>query len=162
LQIGKSYIEKEGVAAAKKLLKNPKIVLPVDAVVATKIEAKTHPHVVSVTAVKKNEVMGDIGTETMRLWSEEIKKAKTIIWNGTLGVTELPVFSHGSLVIARSIASRSKGPCYGVVGGGDTLPVMLRSGMSEWIDHLSTGGGAMLEFIAGGGKLPGLTPLVKK
>ncbi|MEO5928117.1 MAG: phosphoglycerate kinase [Patescibacteria group bacterium] len=161
MQIGKSYIEKEGIAAAKKLLKNPKILLPIDVVVASKIDAKAHPHVVAVTDVKKNEAMGDIGTETMRLWSEEIKKAKTIVWNGTLGVTELPAFSHGSLVVARAIASRSKGPCYGVVGGGDTLPVMLRSGMGEWIDHLSTGGGAMLEFIANSGVLPGITPLIQ-
>jgi phosphoglycerate kinase len=160
ISIGKSFIEKESIAAARKLLKNRKILLPVDAVVATKIDTKSHPRVASVKEIKKTEAIGDIGTETMRTWAEEIRQAKTIVWNGPLGVTEIPAFSHGSLVIARAIAARSKGPCYGVVGGGDTLPVVLRTGMSEWIDHLSTGGGAMLEFLSAAGKLPGLVPLM--
>jgi phosphoglycerate kinase len=159
LSIGKSYLEKESVAAAKKLLKNPKLVLPTDVVVANKIDAKVHPHVVLVKDIKKSDMIGDIGTDTMQAWANEISKAKTIVWNGPLGVTELPAFSHGSLVIGRMIAARSHGLTYGVVGGGDTLPVMIRSGMSEWIDHLSTGGGAMLEFIAKKGKLPGLMAL---
>jgi len=159
ISIGKSFIEKEGVSAARKLLKNKKILLPIDVVVAPTIGPNTHPRVASLKEIKKTEAIGDIGTETMRAWAEEIRQAKTIVWNGPLGVTEIPAFSHGSLVIARAIAARSKGPCYGVVGGGDTLPVVLRTGMSEWIDHLSTGGGAMLEFISNGGKLPGLAPL---
>jgi len=159
MQIGKSYIEKEGIAAAKKLLKHPKMLLPTDAVVATKIDAKSHPRVVDIGQVKKTDCIGDIGIETMRAWSAEIARAKTIVWNGPLGVTEYPAFSHGSLVIAHALAARSKGSSYGVVGGGDTLPVVLRSGMAEWIDHLSTGGGSMLEFLAHDGKLPGLAPL---
>jgi phosphoglycerate kinase len=160
MQIGKSYIEKEGIMAAKKLLKHPNILLPTDAVVATTIDAKSHPRVVEIKQVKKGDCIGDIGTETMRAWSAEIRKAKTIVWNGPLGVTEYPAFSHGSLVISHAFAARSRGSSYGVVGGGDTLPIMLHSGMSEWIDHLSTGGGAMLEFLALEGKLPGLAPLV--
>ncbi|MFA5935911.1 MAG: phosphoglycerate kinase [Patescibacteria group bacterium] len=159
MQIGKSYVEKSGIVAARKLLKHPKLVLPVDAVVAKTIDAKAHPYVVPVHKVKKQEMIGDIGTETMMAWSDEIKRAGTIVWNGPLGVTEYGAFSHGSLVIARAIAARSKGKCYGVVGGGDTLPIVLQSGMSEWIDHLSTGGGAMLEFMTMAGKLPGLEAL---
>lgn len=159
VHIGKSYVEKEGIAAAKKLVKQSKILLPTDVVVATKIDAKSHPRVVEIRQLKKTDCIGDIGTETMRAWSAEIKKAKTIVWNGPLGVTEYPAFSHGSLVIAHALAARSRGSSYGVVGGGDTLPVVVQSGMAEWIDHLSTGGGAMLEFLAHDGKLPGFVPL---
>lgn len=162
LQIGKSYLEKEGVALAKKMLKNPKLMLPVDAVVAGKIDTGVKARVVLVTEIKKTDAIGDIGTETMRTWANEFKKAKTIVWNGPVGVTEIATFSHGSLVMARAIASRSKGLCYGAVGGGDTLPVVFASGVDEWFDHLSTGGGAMLEFIANSGKLQGLTALMKK
>ncbi len=158
-EIGKSFVEKEGVVIARKLLKNKKLQLPVDVVVASKIAVGARAHAVPVGKVKKSEAIGDIGPETMRAWSQTIKQAKTIVWNGPLGVTEIPSFRHGSMVVARVIAERSKGKAYGVVGGGDTLPVVLDSGMSEWIDHLSTGGGAMLEFIAKNGRLPGLLAL---
>ena len=161
-EIGKSYVEKEGIAMARKLLKYKNLVLPTDVVVAKKIEVGTKAHTASVKGVKKTEAIGDIGPETMVAWSQEIKKAQTIVWNGPVGVTEIPTFSHGSLVLCRAIAIRSKGDAYGVVGGGDTLPVVLQSGMGEWIDHLSMGGGAMLEFLAKKGKLPGLVALVKK
>ena len=160
-EIGKSYVEKEGVAAAKKLLKNKKIHLPVDVIVSKKIEAHAYARVAPITGVLKSEMIGDIGPQTMREWSNLISQAKTLVWNGPMGVAEIPVFSHGSLIIGRAIASRSKGKAYGVAGGGDTLPVALSTGMSEWFDHLSTGGGAMLEFIVKKGKLPGLTCLLK-
>lgn len=160
-QVGKSMVEKEGIAIAKKLLKEKKIVMPVDVVVAPKIANGVRARAASVDDVKKTEAIGDIGPETMRQWAELIKKAKTIMWNGPLGVTEIPSFSHGSLVIARVMAVRSKGTAFGVAGGGDTLPVIFASGMSEWFDHLSTGGGAMLEFVAKKGKLPGIVALEK-
>jgi len=160
--VGTSFLEKEGIPLAKKLLKEKKVVLPVDVLVAKKVAAGAKPHFVSIDEVPKKEAIGDIGPRTMLEWSMDIRKAKTIVWNGPMGVTEVPAFSYGSLVLARSIAARSKGACYGVVGGGDTLPVAIASGMTEWYDHLSTGGGAMLEFIAENGKLPGLTALFAK
>lgn len=162
LEIGKSYIEKEGIAAARKLLKNPRIGLPSDGVAAKKVEPGAKAWSVNVAKLKKSEAIGDIGPVTMREWSEEIRKAKTIVWNGPLGVADILAFSHGSMVICRAMAAKSRGPSFGVVGGGDTLPVVLRSGMEEWFDHISTGGGAMLEFITKKGKLPGLEALVKK
>lgn len=160
-EIGKSYVEKEGVAVAKKLLKNKKIHLPVDVIVSKKIEAHAYARVAPITGVLKSEMIGDIGPQTMREWSGLIAQAKTLVWNGPMGVAEIPAFSHGSLTIGRAIASRSKGKAYGVAGGGDTLPVALSTGMSEWFDHLSTGGGAMLEFIVKKGKLLGLLSLMK-
>ncbi len=161
-QVGKSMVEKEGIAIAKKLLKEKKIMLPVDVVVATSIANGVAVRAASTDDVKKTEAIGDIGPETMRQWAELIKKAKTIMWNGPVGVTEISSFSHGSLVIARTMAARSKGTAFGVAGGGDTLPVILSSGMCEWFDHLSTGGGAMLEFVAKKGKLPGIVALESK
>jgi phosphoglycerate kinase len=142
-------------------LKNPKLVLPCDVVVAKKIAPKASARSSAVEEIKKNEAIGDIGPETMRQWSAVIKRARTIVWNGPLGVTEIRTFSHGSLTIGRAIASRSKGSAYGVAGGGDTLPVVFATGMSEWFDHISTGGGAMLEFLSTHGKLPGLLSLQK-
>ncbi|MDQ7815176.1 MAG: phosphoglycerate kinase [Patescibacteria group bacterium] len=162
IEIGKSYTEKEGLAAARKMIKNPKIILPLDVVVARKVAPGAKASACLVGKVNKTEAIGDIGPQTMQAWSAEIKKAKTIVWNGPLGVADIPAFSHGSLVIARAMAIRSKGEAYGVVGGGDTLPVVMESGMDEWFDHISTGGGAMLEFIAKKGKLPGLAVLNKK
>jgi len=162
LEIGKSYVEKEGIAAARKMLKNPKIVLPVDAVVAKKVEPGAKATTANVLKLKKTDAIGDIGPVTMREWSDEIRKAKTIVWNGPLGVADIPAFSHGSMVICRAMAARSRGKAYGVAGGGDTLPVVLSSGMEEWFDHVSTGGGAMLEFIVEKGKLPGLMALNTK
>lgn len=160
LAIGKSFLEKESVTVARRLMKNSRLVLPTDAVVMSKGSGR--PHVVPINKIKAGDVIGDIGTDTMMAWAATIKTAKTLVWNGPLGITEQPTLSHGSLVVACAVAARSKGGCYGVVGGGDTLPVMLQSGMAEWVDLLSTGGGAMLEFIAHKGKLVGLEALMKK
>lgn len=162
MQIGKSFIEPEGVKIVKQFIKHKRLLLPIDVVVARRIMRNANARAVPVTRIGKTDAIGDIGPETMRAWSEEIQKAKTIVWNGPVGVAEIPTFAHGSLVIGRAIASRSKGRAFGVVGGGDTLPIAFATGMSEWIDHLSTGGGAMLEFIAKKGKLPGLVALQKK
>ncbi|MDD2785301.1 MAG: phosphoglycerate kinase [Patescibacteria group bacterium] len=159
-KIGKSYTEVEGLKFAKALIKNKKIVLPSDALVAKKIDIHAKPHVVLVNEIKLNDVIGDIGTATMREWSSIIKNAQTILWNGPLGVAKIPAFSHGSLVIARAIAARSNGAAYGLVGGGDTVPVALQTGMSEWYDHVSMGGGALLEFIEKKGRLPGIEALL--
>lgn len=157
--IGSSYMEKAGIKDARKIMRHPKLVLPNDALVARKVASGARPRSVNVKNMKKSEAIGDIGTETMRQWSADVRKAKTIVWNGPMGVAEIPAFSHGSLVLGRAIAARSRGKAYGVVGGGDTLPVVARTGMEEYFDWISTGGGAMLEFIASKGKLPGLTVL---
>ncbi len=161
-KIGKSLTEKEGVKYAKAIIKNSKIILPTDVLVAKKIDAHARPHVVSVKAVKANEAIGDIGTTTMREWATLLRKAQTILWNGPVGVAKIPAFSHGSLVIGRAIAARSKGKAYGLVGGGDTVPVAIQTGMSEWFDHISMGGGALLEFIEKKGKLPGIEALYRE
>lgn len=162
-EIGRSFYAKEELPLARKLLKHPNLVLPIDAVVAKKIgPPAVSVRLASVKEIKKNECIGDIGPQTMTAWSIEIRNAQTIMWNGPLGISEIPTFSHGSLVVGKAIAIRSRGKAYGVIGGGDTLPVALATGMSEWVDHLSMGGGAMLDFIANKGRLPGLIALKKK
>ncbi len=161
-EIGKSFVEKESIMMAKKLLKNKNLILPSDVAVAKKLEAGYQARVCSVDDVEPDDMIGDIGVATMKEWSVILKKAKTICWNGPVGVCEVKTFSHGSLFIARVIGSISKGKCFGVAGGGDTLPVVLGSGVSKWFDHISTGGGAMLEYIAHKGSLPGLKAILKK
>jgi len=161
-KLGKSLIEEGSIKLAKPLIKHPKIILPTDVLVASKLDDKAHPHAVPVKSVGAGESIGDIGPETMQTWSALIKNAQTILWNGPVGVTEIPAFSHGSLVIGKAMAERSAGKAYGVVGGGDTVPVALATGMSEWFDHISMGGGALLEYIAENGKLPGILALLKQ
>lgn len=100
----------------------------------------------------------DIGPHTIKAWAEIIKKANTIIWNGPMGFFEQHPFEKGSASIAYLVGARSKGPAYGVVGGGETLAVLSRCKMVQYIDHISTGGGAMLEYLSGK-KLPGLEAL---
>jgi phosphoglycerate kinase len=162
IKIGKSYMESGSVRMARKLIKNRKIVLPTDAIVARKIERGAGARRAAITDVKASEMIGDIGTETMRAWADEVKRAQTILWNGPFGVTEIPAFSHGSMVMAKAIALRAKGRAFALIGGGDTLAVMAKTGMQDMVDFVSTGGGAMLEFIANKGNLPGLKPLQAK
>lgn len=159
-RVGATQVSPNELRLAKSIIKHKQIHLPEDAVVAGKIAAGVHPHVVSVDRVGAKEKIGDIGPATVRVWAEAMRKAKTILWNGSLGVAEIPAFSHGSLMVARHLASRSRGKTYGVVGGGDTVPLAFATGMSEWFDHISMGGGAMLEAIVLKGKLPGIVALL--
>lgn len=103
----------------------------------------------------------DIGPETIKKYAQIIRKAETLVWNGPMGYFEIPKYSHGSVALGQLIAARSKGKVFGVVGGGETIAAVERTGMSEYIDHISTGGGAMLEFLEGK-VLPGIKPLLKK
>ncbi|MEN9557965.1 MAG: hypothetical protein RL141_334 [Candidatus Parcubacteria bacterium] len=157
--IGKSLVDAEGTREAKKLLRVKQLLVPEDVVVARRVAIGETPRAIALNAIKKTDIIVDIGPKTMEAWSTLIRAAKTVVWNGPVGVAEIPAFSHGSLLIGRAIASRAKGDAYGVAGGGDTIPVVARTGMQEWFDFVSTGGGAMLEFLAGNGKLPGLAAL---
>jgi phosphoglycerate kinase len=103
----------------------------------------------------------DAGTETVRTWARHIKSAKTLVWNGPLGLFEVRKFSHGSVALGRVIAARSSGKAFGVVGGGETVQCLNLTGMAEFVDHVSTGGGAMLTFLSGD-QLPGLLPLISQ
>ncbi|MFH0819590.1 MAG: phosphoglycerate kinase [bacterium] len=161
--VGKSLIETDYIKVAQNLLTGPKkekLVLPIDVLVAKKIEPSAEPLVRHLNEVKDDEIILDIGPETIRSFAYLIKEAKTILWNGPLGMFELPRFRNGSIMIARVIASRSQGQAYGIVGGGETIECLNQTKMAQYVDWISTGGGAMLEFLEGK-ILPGIKPLLK-
>lgn len=143
---------------AKSLIRNKKVRLPVDVVVASGPNGK--PHVRAVDEIGARETVYDIGPQTIRAFAKEIRAAKTIVWNGPLGLFEKKPFSHGTLALGRYVAIRSGGRAYGVVGGGETIDALHRTKMAEHVDWVSTGGGAMLEFLEKK-TLPGLKPLRK-
>ncbi|MEI7512866.1 MAG: phosphoglycerate kinase [Candidatus Uhrbacteria bacterium] len=166
LEIGKSVFEKEGVAIAAKLLKKKNIVLPEDVVVAPfKLQASSFKlqdlRRIAVNQLEKRDMIVDVGPKTLKAWGETIQNAKTILWNGPIGLVENPSCGFGSRFLARVIGKRSKGKAYGVAGGGDTIPVIVKSKTEHQFDFVSTGGGAMLEFIAKRGKLPGVMALLR-
>jgi len=158
--VGISFIEEEVLAQAKKIGKNKKVSLPIDALVTNKQADPAHAHVVSIHKIPKQEMIVDVGPETLEVWEKILHKANTILWNGPIGMIEIPAFANGSLHLARIIGKRVKGRPFGVVGGGDTDPLVLISHTKKQFDHLSMGGGALLDFIAEKGTLPGLLPLV--
>ena len=156
LPIGKSLATKEGIALAKKMSKK-KLVLPIDLVVKMK-SGKTawrHPK-----EVKRDEMIIDIGPETMKLFGNYIKRANTLVWNGPMGCYEEESARYGTLFVARAIASRSSGKAFGLAGGGETIDALKMTKMEEDMDWISTGGGASLTYLSGE-KLPGLSGLIK-
>lgn len=160
--IGKSVFDADSLALVKKFYKgkkvSAKIVLPIDLVVKTKKGAAI---VRKPKDVKNDEMILDIGPETISLYATYIKSAQTLIWNGPLGKFEEASFKQGTLSVARLLASRAGGSAYGLVGGGETIEALKMTKMAEYVDWVSTAGGAMLTYL-GGGKMPGLTKIVLK
>lgn len=144
--------------------KKRNVIIPVDVVVGDLsgkncrvVQLKKKPHLVC----KKDEAILDIGPETIRLFASYIRAAKTLVWNGAMGYFEQKPYDVGTVAIARLVASRAKGTAYGVIGGGETVQVTEQIGMIDDIDFVSTGGGAMLEFLSGA-ELPGIVALQQK
>ena len=103
----------------------------------------------------------DIGPKTIAAYKAEIAKAKTIVWNGPMGVFEMPAFAKGTLEIAKAVAAATTAGATSIIGGGDSVAAVHQSGVAKQISHISTGGGASLEFL-GGTKLPGVEALTNK
>lgn len=162
-EIGASIYEPKELKTAKKFLRNKKIVLPVDFVVGDfkgkKAWVMSVPKKCGVLC-KKPYALLDVGPETIKKYAQIIRKANTLVWNGPMGYFEIPKYSHGTVALGQLIAARSRGKVFGVVGGGETISAVEKTGMAEYIDHISTGGGAMLEFLEGK-ILPGIKPLIK-
>jgi len=159
-EVGRSLYEPEGVEVARRLLNEAEargvdLLLPVDAVVATEISETAETQVVPVDVVPADGRIGDIGPRTRELYRERLKGARTIVWNGPMGVFELPPFAEGTIAIARAVAESG---AYSVVGGGDSLAAVKLAGVEDKVSHLSTGGGATLEFLEGK-ELPGIAVL---
>ena len=146
---------------AKYYVGNKKVIKPIDAVVGT-IKGK-HVRVVSLDKkinLKDSEGIFDIGPSTVNLFAKYLKNANTIVWNGSPGFFEQSPYNHDTYALVRYIASRSSGEAFSVCGGGETVEILKRLGVFNDIDLVSTGGGAMLEFLSGK-KLPGLKKILK-
>lgn len=162
LNIGKSYYEPAMVRQAKQMLKSKKkLRLPEDVMVVKSVKRSSKRVYRRVEDLEKSDVIVDVGPATLAKWAGELQKAKTILWNGPVGVTEIEAMGFGSRFVARLIAARSHHGAWTLSGGGDTLPVILEVGAEDDLNFVSTGGGAMLEFITNKGMLAGLQPLFK-
>jgi len=162
--VGSSLIDMTFKKEALNYGKRKKVIKPVDVVVGSRdgksyrlVALKKTPHKIC----KKGEEILDIGPHSINLYSQFIKEAETLVWNGAIGYFEQKPYDIGTLSVARLVAGRSKGQAYGVIGGGETLQSMDMVGMTEFVDLVSTGGGAMLEFLSGK-RLPGIDVVCKK
>jgi phosphoglycerate kinase len=164
--IGKSLVEDDKLGLAKKILgeakqKDFKFLLPVDHVIAAEFKTDTPSKVVDAGATPADQMGLDIGPKTVAAYKAEIAKAKTIVWNGPMGVFEMPAFAKGTLEIAKAVASATSSGATSIIGGGDSVAALHKAGVADKISHISTGGGASLEFL-GGRKLPGVEALTNK
>jgi phosphoglycerate kinase len=160
LETGKSLVEEDRVDMARALLKKSgdKLLLPVDAVVAPSLENPKGARDVRRDDIPKDQAMFDIGPESVRLFHSEIAKAKTVIWNGPMGVFETPPFDAGTAKVAAFLAEATKRGATTIIGGGDSAAAVAQLGLEDSMSHVSTGGGASLEFLEGK-VLPGVAAL---
>ena len=155
--VGNSLVENDLLATARQIMANAgsKLVLPVDVVVASEPEPTALPEVVEIDAVPADKMILDVGPRTVDAFGRIFQNAGTVIWNGPVGMTEVPPFAEGTLGVARELASS---PATSIVGGGDLVGALEKLGMTERMTHVSTGGGASLEFLEGK-VLPGVAAL---
>src|SRR5262245_3351031 len=162
-EVGKSLVEADKVHLAESLLKKAaerkvKLQLPVDHVVASQFDAAADSKVTSIQETPMEWMGLDIGPETVARFKAQIAVAKTILWNGPMGVFEMEKFAQGTFAIAHAVAESS---ATSIVGGGDSIAAVTKAGVADKISHISTGGGASLEYL-GGAKLPGVEALSEK
>jgi phosphoglycerate kinase len=163
LPVGKSLVEEDKVELAARLLAEARrrsfpLMLPLDHVVAPEFKADSPATVCDVAAIPADQMGLDIGPKTVAAYAAEIAKTKMIVWNGPMGVFEMPAFAKGTLGVARAVAAATSSGAISIVGGGDSVAAVHQSGVADQISHISTGGGASLEFLAGH-KLPGVEAL---
>ena len=161
--VGKSLVEDDKVELASHLLqtardKNIRMMLPEDVVAATEFSADAETLTVPVDSIPENMMGLDIGPKTIDTYSREILQAKTVVWNGPMGVFEIEAFAKGTIAIARALADATAKNTISIVGGGDSAAAVMKAGLASGITHISTGGGASLEFLEGK-VLPGIAAL---
>jgi phosphoglycerate kinase len=163
LEIGDSLVEQEKLSLAREILddvktKKMRMILPVDCVIADRMSNDAQRKVVPVSKIPIGWRGVDIGPETVKVINMEVRRAKTIIWNGPMGVFEMPNFANGTMEVGRLLAEATKSGAVTIVGGGDSAAAIAQGGFEASISHVSTGGGASLEFLEGK-QLPGLAAL---
>ena len=160
LETGRSLVEEGGVDLAARLMDRAgdRMMLPVDCVVAPRIDAVTATREVPRTEVGAGDRIGDIGSASRRLFAGELEQARTIVWNGPVGVFEMPPLAAGTAAVARSVAVATASGALTIAGGGDSAAAVRAAGFTDGFAHVSTGGGASLAFLAGG-TLPGVEAL---
>ncbi len=166
LALGKSLVETEQLENAERIIaearrKRVRFMLPTDAVVAAQLHYRSQRQVVPVSEVPKDWSVVDIGPATVAAFTEHLTKAKTIFWNGPMGIFEIAPFAEGTNAIARFVAGRTAAGVVTVVGGGDSVAAVDQLGLVGEMSHVSTGGGASLEFVEGK-VLPGVAALADK
>ena len=162
-EIGKSLLEEDKMDLSLELMEKAKsngveILLPVDVVIADKIEAGVETKIVDIDDIPEDKEALDIGPKTAKLFAEKIKDAKTVVWNGPMGVFEIKEFSNGTNEVAKALAESD---AVTIVGGGDSALAIEMAGLKDQITHVSTGGGASLEFLEGK-DLPGISAIEDK
>lgn len=165
-EVGKSLVEEDKLKLAEEILseaekKNVKFLLPVDCVIANKFANDADFEIVAVDKVKQDWMILDIGPETVKKFEEVLKDAKTVVWNGPMGVFEFDNFARGTFEIAKILAELTKKGTITIVGGGDSASAVSKAGLSNSVSHVSTGGGASLEFLEGK-VLPGIAAIKDK
>jgi phosphoglycerate kinase len=164
--LGKSLVEADQLDNAERILaearrKRVRLMLPTDAVVAPQIHQRAKTEVVAIEAVPSDQMVVDIGPDTVAAYTDHLTKAKTVFWNGPMGVFEMPQFAEGTKAIATFLAGRTEQGVVTVVGGGDSVAAIEQLGLADKMTHVSTGGGASLEFLEGK-TLPGVAALLSR
>jgi len=166
LEIGNSLLEADKVDLAAKILADAKkrgikLLLPVDTVIADRFDNNAARKVVPVKQIPTGWQGLDIGPDSIKLFTDALRPAKTIVWNGPLGVFEMDNFAAGTMAIAKTLADLTKLGATTIVGGGDSAAAIAKAGLEKSVSHVSTGGGASLEFLEGK-VLPGVAALTDK
>jgi phosphoglycerate kinase len=164
--VGKSLAEHDMVEEARRVLsqaekKKVRVILPVDVVVAKEVTRGTEYKTIPAEKIPASWHIVDVGKATLDLMEEALSDVRTVFWNGPLGVFEIPSFAHGTRAIARFLATRADAGATVVVGGGDSVAAIQQQGLAERFTHISTGGGASLEFLEGR-ELPGVAVLLDR
>ena len=162
-EIGKSLLEEEKIDLAKELLEkvkktNVKFLLPVDVVVADEFKNESPAKTVEIDNIPSEKMGLDIGPETIKLFNSEINKSKMVVWNGPMGVFEMDNFAEGTFAVAKELADATSKGAITIIGGGDSAAAIRKAGLEDKVSHVSTGGGASLEFLEGK-ILPGVAAL---
>jgi phosphoglycerate kinase len=163
-EIGKSLLEEDKVELAKELMekaaaKGVELVLPTDALVSKEFSNDAPFSSVSVDAIPADEMGLDVGADTVKLFASKLEGAKTVVWNGPMGVFEMSNFANGTIGVCESIAALENATT--IIGGGDSAAAAIQLGFAEKFSHISTGGGASLEYLEGK-VLPGIDSIDNK